>query len=555
MLKMISLSLLVFLSAAAILSSCSRSHLPELSKNYARPVSAEDFHLTLLHTNDVHAHVLPFDKHGVSCGEEQDEEQCFGGLARVTGLVKRIRSENPGSLLLDAGDQFQGTMFYTYFKGAVIGRLMSEMRYDAMALGNHEFDDGPAVLADFLQQVKFPVLAANLDVSGEPLLSGLLQSEVILERGGRRIGVVGFITESTRYISSPGEGVVISGIEDSLREAVARLEEQGVDIIIGLSHAGLDHDLFLASQLDGLDVIIGGHSHSLLRTGDPEADGPYPIRVESPSGAPVLVVTAYYGAKFLGRLDVEFDEIGRVLRWSGSPLPVTSKLPLDPGAQAIIEESWGRLEPLFKEVIGSAAMDLFKPGEGCRFHECRLGNLIADALLEATRGQGVQIALTNGGGIRADVPKGDITVAQMMEVLPFHNYLATFSLSGADLRLVLEHSVSRAENRRNDGTGRFLQIAGLSFSWDPSRPVGQRVGEIRVQNAQGKWTSLDENESYKIAAPDFLRRGGDDYQVFKQGAIESYDHGRLVTDIVIEHIRRNSPLVSRIEGRILRTAE
>ena len=179
-----------------------------------------------------------------------------------------------------------------------------------------------------------------------------------------------------------------------------------------------------------------------------------------------------------------------------------------------------------------------------------MGDLITDALLWALQDQGVQIALQNGGGIRASIPAGEVTVGQVLEVLPFGNTVATFSLKGSDLLAVLENSVSRAENPENEGTGRFLQVAGLRYVWDPTQPEGQRIVSVEVRNADGTYSPLDPEAVYKVAANNYIRNGGDGYSVLKDNAIDPYDFGPLLADVVMDYIKANSPVEAQIEGRI-----
>ena len=206
-----------------------------------------------------------------------------------------------------------------------------------------------------------------------------------------------------------------------------------------------------------------------------------------------------------------------------------------------------------QERIGETRVRLVGQEKLCRGEECNLGNLIADALLEAHRGQGVEIALQNSGGIRSSLAAGPITLGRLLEVLPFPNTASVFGLRGTDLLAVLEHGVSRAHNLESDGTGRFLQVAGLRYSWSPSRPVGDRVIEAEVLQSDGTWNRVDESRTYRVVSNDFTRNGGDAFEILVHRAIDPYDLGQPVADLVADHIRANSPLQIQTEGRIRRT--
>ncbi len=517
----------------------------------AQPTADQgDATLYIMHTNDVHAHFEQFNKYGGFCDEEHAAEgKCFGGVARRMTAVKQIRAEHPDALLLDAGDEFMGTLFYTQYKGKAAQEFMNMLGYDAMTLGNHEFDSGPAVLAEFIKGADFPIVAANVDASQDPDLKDLIKPYVVLTVNGQQVGIIGVDTELTAILSSPGANVKFTDPVEAVKKYAAELEEQGVNIIILLSHLGYLRDQQLAQEVEGIDVIVGGHTHTYLANDDEKAAGPYPTVVDSPRGEPVLIVTAKAYGQYLGYLTVTFEG-GVATQWEGQPILLDASIEEDPEVLARVQELAQPLNELRQQVIGQSAVDLEGAREVCRFQECTMGNLITDALLWALQDQGVQIALQNGGGIRASIPAGEVTVGQVLEVLPFGNTVATFSLKGSDLLAVLENSVSRAENPENEGTGRFLQVAGLRYVWDPTQPEGQRIVSVEVRNADGTYSPLDPEAVYKVAANNYIRNGGDGYSVLKDNAIDPYDFGPLLADVVMDYIKANSPVEAQIEGRI-----
>jgi 5'-nucleotidase/UDP-sugar diphosphatase len=538
-----SLRLVALITAIALLSSLS----PVAS------AQGSDFALTIVHTNDPHAHIAQFDKNGGICNQEDaDQGQCFGGVARRVTMINRIRAEGGNMILVDAGDQFQGTLFYTQYKGQETVPFMNAMGYQAMAVGNHEFDDGPAVLARFIKGVNFPVLSANIDASKEPTLAGLIKPYTVLEVGGQKIGVVGYTSEETGILSKPGPNVVFNPIEPAVKAAVAELQRMGINKIVALSHAGILRDKQIAAALDGIDVIVDGHSHTYLSNTDQTAEGPYPVVVKSPGGAPVLIVSDFWMAKYLGRLDVVFDANGIATSWKGNPILLDASVPEDPATLAEVQALAEPLKALTEQVIGSAAVDLDGERISCRFKECTLGNLITDAVLWATASEGTQIVFENGGNIRTSIPAGKITRGQVLEVLPFGNMVATFQLKGADVWAALENGVSRAENTENEGTGRFLQVAGVRYTWNATRPVGSRILKVDVKNPDGSYSPLDPNATYKVATNNYTRQGGDGYDVFAKNAINPYDYGSLEDKVVTDYITAHSPVSAQLEGRITR---
>ncbi|MDA0230544.1 MAG: bifunctional metallophosphatase/5'-nucleotidase [Proteobacteria bacterium] len=422
----------------------------------AAPAFSGELKLTILHTNDVHSRLAATPPFGSACNAQHiSENKCLGGAARHASAINSIRAEGGNVVLLDAGDQFQGTLFFTYYSGQAAAQVMNRLGYDAMAVGNHEFDNGPATLARFAGRIDFPLLAANMDVSADTQLAGRVAPWTVLEFGGEKLGVIGLITEETPSISSPGRHIQFADLTESLKEAVAALQRMGIDKIIALGHVGYWRDMDLARAVDGIDIIVGGHSHTYLSSDDPTAAGPYPTLVTSPGGETVLVVQAYQWSRYLGRLDVSFDAVGRLSAWHGAPILMDNNIPEEPSVAALVAKLNEPLHEIRNEVVGASARAL--SNETCRNGECALGNMLADIMLWRTASEGSEIAIANGGGIRAGVPAGAVTRGDVLQVLPFGNTLATFGLRGRDVVKALEIGLSRP------GSGAFPQVAGLRF--------------------------------------------------------------------------------------------
>ena len=496
--------------------------------------------ITILHTNDTHAHLEPFTPFK---GEEQ------GGVSRRFTLIKQIRAEGGNVLLLDAGDVFQGTLYFNQYEGQADLWFMNKMGYDAMAVGNHEFDKGQEPLAKFIDGANFPVLSANLDCSGSDLLRDKIKPYVIKEIGGEKVGIFGLTTEDVKIISNVGEGVEVLDPIETAKKVVAELEAQGVNKIIALTHIGYEKDKELAASVDGIDIIVGGHSHTLL--GDMEgAKGPYPTVVNSPGGDPVLIVHAYKWGSYLGRLNVTFDAEGKVTEYSGQPIFVNASIESDPEFDAKLAELAAPLEELKKKVIGQAAVDLDGEREHVRTMETNLGNLVCDAMLWKTADDNTQIAIQNGGGIRASADAGDISMGKILEILPFGNTLVDLDLTGAQIIEALENGVSQIEEVK----GRFPQVAGLRYTFDPRKPVGSRIVKVEVwDKASGQYVPIDPNATYRVVTNNFLFGGGDGYEVFKQGT-NVYETGVLLSDALAEYIAAHSPVSPKVEGRIVNLA-
>ena len=517
------------------------------------PAFAQDpsFKLTILHTNDTQSRIDQFTEVGSRCTEaDATENRCFGGVARRATIIKQVRAEGGNLLVLDAGDQLQGTLFYDRYKGEEAYTFMNLLGYQAMTLGTHDFDDGPSNLSGFIGHLNFPVLGANIDASNEASLAGCIQPYTILEVNGTRIGIVGFAAEDTGILSNPGANVHFLNIERTVQAAVDELTAQGITIIIALSQAGYVRDQQVAKNVTGIDVIIGGHTHTYLSNINSTAQGPYPTVIRAADDSPMLIVTDYAWGKYLGRLDVTFDSQGKPETWSGEPILLDASIPMDSEVQAKVAEFRAPLDEFQKTVIGSTTELLDGDRGSCRFGECTMGNFVADALRWATVSQGVQIAIINSGSFRASISKGDITVGSILEVLPFSNTIATLEIKGQDIITALENGVSRIHSAQNEGTGRFPQVSGLRFTWTSNKLPGERILSVEVQNHDGSFSPIDPNATYKVATSDYLRNGGDGYSVFVDKAINPYDAGSNLEDVVSRYVAAHTPITPQLDGRI-----
>lgn len=511
--------------------------------------AAAEYTLNILHINDLHSRIEPVNRFDSTCGAEDDAAgKCFGGIARVKTKIDERRSVLEGAdrnvLVLDAGDQFQGSLFYTTYKGEAAAEFMNQMGFDAMAVGNHEFDDGPEGLAKFLEMATFPVISGNtLAGANTPIKDGITP-HIVKEIGGEKVGILSVLATDTAETSSPGDSVLIIDEISYLKGAVAQLQEEGVNKIILLSHVGLNRDKEIAAAVDGIDVIVGGHSHTLLSNAKKGAADTYPVRVENPSGQEVPIVQAYAYSKYLGELRVTFDDDGNVLRAGGEPHLLDASVKADEAFAARVAELGGPIEELKAKVVGQSSDIIEGSREVCRAQECAMGNLVADAMLDRVKDQGVQFAIQNGGGLRATIDAGEVTMGEVLTVLPFQNTLATFSVKGADVIAALENGVGQIE----DGAGRFPQVAGLKFNVDKEAEAGSRISNVMIAEGDG-FVALDEGAIYLAATNNYMRNGGDGYSMF-EGAEDAYDYGPGLEQVVADYITANSPYTPYTDGRI-----
>jgi 5'-nucleotidase len=495
----------------------------------------QSFSLRILHTNDHHAHLEPV----------RVDQQLFGGISQRKTLIDQLLYTNPTpTLLLDAGDIFQGTLYFNRYLGQADLPFYNNLDYTAVAVGNHEFDQGPQVLANFLKSANFPMLSANIDITANSPLQGMIRPWIIKTIDPEKIGILGLTTTDTETLSSPGEGVQFNDEVIAAKSAVKELTQQGVNKIIALTHLGLSHDLELAQKVNGIDIIIGGHSHTPLGI-MPGANQPYPIEKKTPNGETVLVATDWEWGKYLGDLKVQFDYQGHVTQWKGSPHPVDGNIQPSPQFEMKLQAFKKPLEELRQKVIGQTQVKLEGDRAQIRTQETNLGNLIADAMLNKLKPDGAEVALVNGGGIRASIPAGNITLGQILEVLPFNNTVTRLDLTGEQLKQALERGVSEVES----GDGAFVHVAGIRFTWNPQKAPGSRINAVTIIDAKGQEKPLDSQAIYRVVTNNFMMKGGDGYQVLTQGE-NQVNTGFLLSDVVMDYIRSQSPINLKIENRI-----
>ncbi|MCJ9753904.1 5'-nucleotidase/apyrase family protein, partial [Neorhizobium sp. BETTINA12A] len=509
-----------------------------------------DFELNILHINDFHSRLESINATDSTCSaEDEGKGVCFGGAARLLTAINQTRdalkAENKNVILLNAGDNFQGSLFYTTYKGAAEAEALNAMKFDAMTVGNHEFDDSDDVLATFLDKIQFPVVTANVVPSAAAKIGNRIKPSLVLTVGGQKIGIVGAVTNDTAEIANPGPNITIADDVAKITEAVQGLKAQGVDKIIALTHVGYPRDLAMIAKIPDVDVVVGGHTHTLLSNVAKGAEGPYPTWSDNPGGYKVPVVQAFQYSKYLGDIKIVFDDSGVVKSAEGEPILMDKSITPDPAFLARVAELKKPIEDMKKKVVGASDGVIDGDRRVCRAKECSMGNLVADAILDRTKGQGITIAIQNGGGLRASIDAGEVTQGEVVSVLPFQNTLATFQLTGADVVKALENGVSQID----DGAGRFPQVAGLKYSFDKSKPAGAKVSDVQVKEGD-KFVPIDPAKTYGVATNNFMRAGGDGYAIFKTGGKNAYDYGPDLADVTAEFVAAHNPYKPYTDGRV-----
>lgn len=517
----------VFLASSAMLALSAGSALA-------------DYTLTILHTNDFHDRFEPISAYDGPCAAEDNAAgECFGGSARLVTALAEARARSNNSILVDGGDQFQGTLFYTHYKGVMTAEFMNKLGYDAMTVGNHEFDDGPEVLKGFTEAVSFPILMSNADLSSEPLLKDKILKSTVIEKGGEKIGLIGLTPLDTAELASPGKNITFTDPVQAVQGEVDKLTAEGITKIIVLSHSGYLVDQKVAAETTGVDVIVGGHDNTYLSNLSEDAVGPYPTMVGQ-----TAIVQAYAYGKFLGELNVTFDDQGVITEAKGEPLIMDKAVAEDQPTVDRIAELGKPLEEIRSKVVAETAEAIEGNRDICRQVECTMGNLVAEAQLARVKDQGVTISLANSGGLRASIDAGPVTMGEVLTVLPFQNTLSTFEVTGVELLAALENGASQYEEK----AGRFLQVAGMTYTVDPAAAAGGRISDVKVAEGDG-FVALDPAKSYLVVSNNYVRQGGDGFEMFVNAA-KSYDFGPDLADVVAEYLAANGPYAPATDGRI-----
>ncbi len=481
--------------------------------------------ITILQLNDVYQ-VSPVDR-----GKR-------GGIARVGTLQKKIRAQSPNTLFLLSGDFISPSVASRLFKGKQMIAALNAAGLDIATLGNHEFDFGPDVLRQRMEESRFAYTIANVfdKLTGKPF--GGASQYIIRELGGVRVAIFGLLLAETASVSAPGPAVRFDDPIAVGKRLSRELRRQGADIIIALTHLPMRDDKRLAAEAD-LDLIVGGHEHELL---------------ESFAGR-TLIMKMGSDARNLGRIDLN---VARVASRAGKArsrvsrarfklqsadfeaIPVTDAVADDPEVAAIVGEYEKQLNATLGEVIGKTSVALDARASVIRFGESNLGNFLADVYKQAV---GADCALVNSGGIRSDTTygPGDLTKKDILSILPFENTLVKAQLTGAHIKRLLEHGVSVAGQE----DGRFPQVSGFAFTYDAGRPVGSRVTSIELG---GK--AIDPEKSYTIAVNAYLLGGGDGYDFKGVSVLVKPEEGPVEPDVVMEAIKKMGTISPQVEGRI-----
>ncbi len=518
------------------------------------------FSLTLLHTQDTYSEVVPDANSNSPCVPvnmttyvPRTSGACIGGVAARAAMIEQVRSSVANVLLVDAGNMLVNSVAYFVFGPEIIATYYKYMAYDAVKIDVHDFATRAEKVALFVSMLEgtTKVICSNLigakndsrfeNVTIDPYA-------IFTYSGGQKVGYVGTMGEGlNNKFGDPRQ--LDSGDEVlALRTAVASLSNKGVNkIVAAISGPTTLEDVI--NQVPGIDVIILPSKFYGNNVTD-ATDGTYPQIRQLPWGQPLLIVATGTLGKYLGRLDLQFDDNGVITSWNGNSIRLTPNLPLDPVIQADLIVREVTVQAATGKIVGHTDVDLLYE-DLCLFGECTIGSWAADVLKQT--GQ-TQIALFNGGSVYASIPKGDITYAEEQSAFPLgYSTFWTYNLQGKYILPALENSVMLGTNRSlniNQGIGRFLQVSGLKFLWNPNEVAGMRIADVRVEVSAGVWELLDPNQSYSISSGRYIMAGGDDYTMISLNLQNLVYTGLTLDTLFLNYLESFSPIMEVSLGRI-----
>jgi 2',3'-cyclic-nucleotide 2'-phosphodiesterase (5'-nucleotidase family) len=479
-----------------------------------------DQELIIVNTNDTHSRIKAGPYDGM-------------GFAAIATKVKELRANNKNVLLFDAGDAFHGQVISQLNEGESVVNVMNTMKYDGMVPGNHDFNYGQERLIELDAMTDFPIIGSNVMKSDG---SSLLPKSRIIYKDGLKIGIFGLATPETLYKTHPNNVEGLDFLSPSIiaKQMVNKLQDE-TDVIIALSHLGMDESTkeeltskYVAENVDGIDLIVDGHSHTTLEEGMMVND--------------TLIVQAGEYDKNLGIVSLGIKDKKVVSK--------TAELFTKEEAESIeddidvlnaVEEIEAANEEITSVIVATSDQELNGEREFVRTGQTNLGNLITKAMLEATD---ADIALTNGGGIRASINSGDVTKGDVITVLPFGNYVIKQEITGEDILAAMEHGLSAYP----EAQGFFPHIAGMEVKFDSSKEAGNRVTEIMINGEL-----LEASKTYTLATNDFLAAGGDNYTMFSD--LETITEYGGLDEILIEWMSENGTDGAEVDDRLIDVSE
>ncbi|GAB6073351.1 bifunctional metallophosphatase/5'-nucleotidase [Nautilia lithotrophica] len=516
------------------------------------PNKQESFNLEIIHLNDTHSHIEPTK---IKIKINNKNTYVFaGGYAKIANFI--IHKKKSNTLVLHAGDALQGSLYYMLFKGKADIEILNKMRLDAFTIGNHEFDNGAYEFAkNFVMKADFPILACDINAKKNKYLKNIIQPFIIKKINGEKVAIVGDTINSS-VISKPGKSVLFNNYLLSAMKSVEKLKKMGINKIIFLTHLGIEKDKILAKKIPDIDVIVGGHSHTLL--GDfsnlgLQSYGKYPMVIEH-NKTKTLIVTAWKWGLVVGDLNVSFNKKGEIVSFNGTPVmlvdnrflrkisdkKVEIKSPSiykyikkaqnikietnNNKIEEIIKKYKPKIDILMNKVIAKSKTDLSNQRVPNHRSFSAVAQYVAFAFYNKTKNL-TDFALINAGDIRGEIPQGNITLGQIYNILPFKNSLVILEIKGKILKTTLQNAVSRAM-KGNSGAFPYLANAEMKIK-------NSKIVELKIN---GK--PIKDEKIYKFVTISYIANGGDYYKEFKN--LKKEDTGFIEDEVFIEFIKNKT---------------
>jgi len=464
--------------------------------------------LTILYWNDFHASVYPYPS------TEKKGAPLVSGNANFAGYLDSLRALNPKTIVVCAGDEFTGDPLSSLTQGKAQIEILNIEKPDLLELGNHEFDYGVDNLKKDLEVAYFPIICANL--IDKEKKKPLMRPYAIINSGKLRVAFIGLITESLQKMLKEGGRLQVVDAESSLTYYMNELNDKS-DIQVLVSHMGVQKDESIAKKVRGLELIIGGHSHTTIFK---------PIRIGN-----TLICQAGSNGKYIGKLDLFLDSKGKVLSFQNKLVETfVDQVQPDTLVKNKIDELGKKFDINLDEKIGELETPWIRDDEG----ESNIGDFLADAMRSYAKGD---VAFTNSGGIRKNLRAGSVTVRDVWEIAPFSDRLVLIELTGEKLLNVLE------KNCRKDID--LLQVSGVKYTFAPERPYGERIIDVRVNNEK-----IMPYKKYKVVINDYILAQSKDFLGIPQQNLKHKVLPDLDRDVFIEQVKKSKVINSSVEGRI-----
>lgn len=514
-----------------------------IAAQFGSAYAADSRQLTIIHTGNTFNRIQEYAPF---------KQPPRGGVARRATVIKELRTSHPNSLLVSSGSDVMGTPMFAQYGGVASADVMSLLGYDIALASGLDIMAGGNVNAfkAYRSTASYPLVNSNLDLS--KLVDTSVPPNTVLTVQGVKVGVFGLSNERSATQANFAGAINVLDTDNAIQTNLKALQDQQVDIVILLSSMGIERDKEVAAKYsgkNGIDVIVGSDSSQVLGAAadlapNDKAAGTYPLVVNEKTTPTVLVYSGQFGA-YLGELNLSFDAQGLLTNWAGRIHFLDEKIKPDPTMQQHVDKLAAGIS-MTKITIGEAKVDLFGSSQEFPWQENPLANVYADAFLEYGKPYGATVALVNAGAVWGTINKGPITLADLYRVQPFFNWLIVMDLTGDQLRLTLEHGLSTYGGPVQLSSGRFLHVAGLTYTYDPTLAVGKRVIEILVG---GK--ALDPKAIYPIVVNSFMADGGDEFTMLRQ-ASNVFNTGIPVTDTLQQYAQAHTPLDAPASNRIKR---